>query len=232
MAKRENSVKALLMRAENDIGDIETEYRASLQAKKVSVNLKIDIKNFCENLRSGLDYLANDIRETHCPTAKPDDRFYFPILPDRKQFESQTDRWFPDLAKTKPDLWNYLESVQPYHAGYEWLGLFNKVNIENKHGDLVEQTRIERDEIRVTSQDGTQVSWDPNSVKFGDGVYIAGVPVNPSTQLPVPHPSQKVEKIIWVDFQFTGIMISALQLLQQTLAETKQIAENLYQIIK
>ena len=232
MANRKNSVKALLMRAEKDIGDIEAEYRASLQASEVSDNLKIDIKNFCENLRSVLDYLAHDIHETHCSRAKPYDRFYFPILPDRKQFESQTDKWYPDLVKTKPDLWSYLETVQPYQTGYKWLGQFNKLNNENKHGNLVEQTRTERNEIRVTSQGVTQVSWDPKAVKFGNGVYIAGVPVNPSTQLPVSHPSQKVEKIIWVDFQFAGIMISALQLLQQTLAGTRQIAEDIYRLIK
>ena len=178
-----------------------------------------------------MDYLAHDIRETHCLKTKPDDRFYFPILTDRKRFESYTDRWFPDLAKTKPNLWKYLETVQPYHAGYEWLGLFNKVNNENKHSDLVEQTRTERNGILVTSQGGAQVSWDPNCVKFGNGVYIYGVPIDPSTQLPIPHTNQNVEKIIWVDFQFTGIIISALQLLQQTRTGTKQIAENIYRLI-
>ena len=214
------------------MGDIESEYRASLQASAISVNLKIDIKNFCENLRSVLDYLAHDIHEAHCSTAKPDDRFYFPILPDVKQFESQMNKWFPDLAFAKPDLWNYLETMQPYHSGFEWLGQVNKINNENKHGDLVEQTRVERNEIRVTAQSGVQVSWNPNAVKFGNGVSIAGVPVNPSTQLPMPHPSQKVEKIIWVDFQFAGIGVSAIQLLQQTLAGTKQIAEDIYRLIK
>jgi len=231
MVNRKNNVKALITHAEKDIKKIEDEYRASLQARKVSDDLKIDIKNFCENLRSVLDYLAHDIRETNCVKAKFNERFYFPILLNREQFESKTNRWFPDLIINKPDLWNYLETVQPYHTGYEWLGLFNKVNIENKHSNLVEQTRTERNEIRVTLQGGAQVSWDSNSVKFGNGVYIAGVPVDPSAQLPTPHPYQKVEKIIWVDFQFTDIMISALHLLQQTLAGIKQVIEHVYQLI-
>ena len=110
--------------------------------------------------------------------------------------------------------------------------MFNKVNNENKHSDLLEQTRIERGEIRVTSQNGIQVRWNPNSVHFRQGVSITGVPGNTSTQLPVPSTSQKVEKITWVDFQFTGIMVSVLQLLQHTRAGIKLIAENVNQMNK
>jgi hypothetical protein len=45
-----------------------------------------------------------------------------------------------------------------------------------------------------------------------------GVPIDPRTQLPVPHPSIKVERITWVDFHFAGIGSSALGLVKQALA--------------
>jgi hypothetical protein len=60
-------------------------------------------------------------------------------------------------------------------------------------------------------------------VKFGSGVSILGVPVDPRTQKPVPHPSIEVQDILWVDFRFEGIDASALQLLEQTLAGVKAI---------
>jgi hypothetical protein len=232
MANRKDSVEALLKRSEKDIGKIEEEYRTSLKATRVSSDLKIEIKHFCEDLRSVLDYLANDIREASCPNAKPKEKFYFPILPDRKKFEDKTNEWFPDLGKNNPDLWSYVESVQPYHTGYKWIDMFNKINNDNKHSNLVEQTQTEIEEIRVTSQNGTRVSWNRKGVTFGPGVYIAGVPVNPNTQLPVPNPSQKVEKIVWVDFQFAGMGISALQLLRQTLEGIKKITEEVYRLTK
>jgi hypothetical protein len=65
-------------------------------------------------------------------------------------------------------------------------------------------------------------------VKFGSGVFIGGVPVNPSTQMPAPHPSQKVERIIWVDFKFDGINESALALLQESLSGVSKIAADVY----
>jgi len=126
-------------------------------------------------------------------------------------------RCFPNLEVASPDLYSYLESIQPYKSGNnKWLGLFNKVNNENKHGDLVEQTRTETKQIKVNTQGGAEVSWNPDAVKFSSGVSIGGVPVNPRTQMPVPHPSQSVQIITWVDFKFVGIDISVLWLLKES----------------
>lgn len=91
------------------------------------------------------------------------------------------------------------------------------MNNENKHADLVEQTRVETQQTRVTGQGGGQVGWGPG-VTFGGGVSIMGVPIDPRTQLPIPHPSIKVERITWIDFQFAGIGASALGLLKQARA--------------
>ena len=83
-------------------------------------------------------------------------------------------------------LWALLESVQPYQPGFNWLSQFNKLNNENKHGNLVEQTRKETHRVDVKTQGGGGVSWNPANVRFGPGVFIGGVPINPATQMPVP----------------------------------------------
>ncbi len=228
MPSREEDIKALLNRAEKDLHKIESQYDASLRNQSISADLKIDIKNFCENLRSVLDYLAHEIRETCCPTAKAQERFYFPIFPDQAQFEAQMARWFANLDIACPDLWRYLESIQPYNGDEKkWLGRFNRLNNENKHGALVEQTKTETKEIRATTKGGGQVSWNPANVRFGRGVYIGGVPVDPISQRPIPHPSLKVEDITWVDFRFAGIGVSALGLLKQSLHGVGAIANEI-----
>ena len=230
MTDRKQDINALLIRSNDDVTKIEDEYNESLQAQKVSQALRINIKNFCENLRSVLDYLAHEIREKYCTHANPKDRFYFPIRLDYSTFESTLRKSFPDLKSSCPDLWDYLESIQPYHPGYVWLSHFNQLNNENKHGSLVEQTRIvERQEVRVTTQSGGQIRWNSQGVKFGSGVSIGGVPVDPRTQLPVPHPSQKVERINWVDFRFEGINVSALQLLKSTLNGVQQLSTKVFE---
>lgn len=226
MASRRSDIEALLTRSERVLEQIEAEYQRSLDQNEISAELRIDIKNLCENLRSVLDYLAHDIRERFCPNAKG--RFYFPILPDRKQFEKKVAAWFPDLDTKAPELWKYLESIQSYHSNRAWLGQFNSVNNDNKHDSLVEQTRYEIEQVRATGQSGGQVSWNPANVRFGRGVLINGVPVDPATQLPVPDPSQLIERILWVDFQFEGIGVSALQLLKRALSGTSEIFNEVF----
>ncbi len=228
---RKGNVEALIKNAEEELVAIRAEYDRSLRQREIDVNLRIDIKKLCESLRSSLDYVAHDIREKHCPSAKPNDRFYFPILPDAASFKKKVATWFPGLQANDPRVWNALESIQPYQTGFDWLGLFNRLNNENKHGDLVEQTRTETHRVNVTMQDGGSVSWDPAGVKFGAGVFVGGVPVDPSTQMPVPHPSQTVEKMIWVDFRFKGIDVSAIDLISRSVSGVKTIVTQIYSIL-
>lgn len=222
MSSRQVSIEALLNRADTQLRGIAGEYEKSLHAKAIDPSLRIDIKNMCENLRSGLDYIAADIRETHCPRAAAGKRFYFPILPDQQTFDKKVDEWFPDLRTSAPGVVTLLSAVQPFQPGNRWLGDFNQVNNENKHGDLIEQTRVEIQQTKVTGQAGGQVSWT-SGVRFGQGVSIMGVPIDPNTQLPVPHPSVKVERTTWVDFHFKGINVSALGLLRAALAGVRRI---------
>jgi len=229
MSSRQASIEALLDKAGNQIRDLEGKYKKSLNAQSIEPALRVEIKNTCENLRSVLDYLAADIRERYCPKASPKDHFYFPILPDRKTFDSRMNQWFPGINKAIPSIITVLEAVQPYQPGYEWLGQFNRVNNENKHGDLVEQTRVEAPEIKVTGHGG-QVSWN-SGVTFGRGVSVMGVPIDPRTQLPIPDPSIKVERTIWVDFLFADIGVSALGLLKQALSGIASIVEDIWKLL-
>jgi hypothetical protein len=228
---RNKNVTALVQRAESQLSSIRGTYEKALHEKLVDEALKIDIKNLCENLRSALDYIAHDIREKSCPSASTRDRFYFPILPDSASFVRQTAQWFPGLATAAPKIYGLLESIQPYQDGYAWLGLFNRLNNENKHGNLVEQTKTETRRVNVKIQGGGQVSWNLGSVRFGPGVLIGGVPVNPATQMPVPHPSQTVEVVTWVDFRFSGIEASALALLTDATKGVKIIADGVYAVL-
>ena len=222
MGNRKGSIDALLRRCDVDIAKIEREYADSLHSQEIRSDLQMDIKSFCENLRSVLDYLTHDIRERHCPGADPHTRFYFPIIENRSGFEGQVSNWYPDLDAKVPALWSYLESIQPYHKEFAWLGTFNSITNDNKHKDLVAQTRIETEQVRV-SMPSRSVTWTPQKAKFGSGVSIGNVPVDPRTQMPVPHPSQKVERIIWVDFRFQGENVSALGLLKEVLAGVRKI---------
>src|SRR5438445_2719326 len=139
---RQANIDALLARSDQDFVNIRGNYEKSLHQKAVSPELKIDIKNFCGNLRSVLDYIAHDVREVCCPLA-PQAIFYFPILPNMESFNATIRKAYPGLQAARPDVWNYLQSVQPYQPNRQWLGDFNRLNNEHKHDNLVEQKRTE-----------------------------------------------------------------------------------------
>jgi len=220
---RKADIVSLLSRAEGQLVAIGKEYEGSLHRQSVDPALRVDIKNYCENLRSVLDYLAHEIREKLCKGANPRARFYFPILPDATQFSAQASKWFPGLQGASPTVWSFLEQFQPYQQGKAWLGHFNKVNNENKHGNLVPQTRQETTRIQADIAGGGSVSWNPANVRFGSGVYIGGVPVDPRTQMPAQDQRLTVTKTIWVDFVFDGIGVSAIGLLREALSGVKAI---------
>lgn len=56
----------LIKHAEGDLAKIREAYDASLHAKAVSGTLRVQIKNYVENLRSALDFAARGLFE-NCP---------------------------------------------------------------------------------------------------------------------------------------------------------------------
>jgi hypothetical protein len=221
--KRAASIEALLRKAAADFSNLKKAYESSLAQKHVSEDLKVAIKNIFENLRSCLDYMAQDIFEAHCGGATKPDRLYFPIRSTLPEFQQAVAKDFPDLNTTSKAVYDILEAVQPYHA--PWLGQFNKLNNHNKHQDLVEQTRTEARRVTV-SRGGGSVSWGPG-VKFGGGVCVMGVPIDPQTQMPVPNTVAKTDVVIWVDFRFKEIDQSVLTFLDASLKNVEDLLNKL-----
>ena len=193
---RKADVEALLGRADKSLPRIISMYKDSLNKKGIDSDLSIDIKEYFSHLKSVLDYLAHDIVDKYCHNADPKDRLYFPIRDNHRAFEDIMKKSYPDLQTNSKKVYDYLESIQSYQKNEnEWLKHFNKLNNENKHDRLVPQTRTETERVNVKTESGAEVDWKPKNVKYGLGVSIGGVPVNPQTQLPNPSTTQTVT--IW-----------------------------------
>jgi len=225
---RKADIEALLQRAETTLKRINSEYENSLQSKTVSADLRIDIKDYFGNLRSTLDYIAKDIVDKFCPRANPKNKLYFPIRADLNAFAEEMSRSYPDLITNNKIVYDILESIQPFKSDEnKWLSLFNKLNNINKHDCLVPQKRIETKRVNVNIHGGGSVNWDSSAVTFGPGVSIAGVPVNPNTQLPDPSNTQSVSIETWVDFQFEDINVSVLWLTKESFFQITKIYNDL-----
>lgn len=225
---RKTDIEALLNRANKTLPKINEEYEKALHSKTISADLRIDIKDYFGNLRSVLDYLAHDIVENHCPNANPKDILYFPIRADQASFDNVMKKSYPDLQTNCKDAYDVLEALQPFKKTENvWLTHFNKLNNGNKHERLVAQKRTETKRVNVQIKGGGGVSWDPSAVKFGSGVFIGGVPVNPHTQMPNPSDTQTVTIETWVDFQFEDINVSAIWLTRESLKQIQKIYADL-----
>jgi hypothetical protein len=227
LVKRGASIEALLKKADTDFASLKTAYESSLHEKHVREDLKVAIKNIFENLRSCLDYLAQDIFETHCGGSQKPARLYFPIRPTPGEFNQVITNDYPNLQASAKIVFDTLEAVQSYRD--PWLGQFNKLNNHNKHQDLVEQTRTESRQVTVSRGDGS-VSWGPG-VTFGSGVSVMGVPIDPRTQMPVPNTIAKTEVVLWVDFRFKEIDQSVLPFVEASLRNVKNIFRDLRPLV-
>ncbi len=118
-----------------------------------------------------------------------------------------------------------LEGIQPYND--DWLGKFNKLNNNYKHQDLEEQTKTEYRRVEVTSpQGGGSVSWGAG-VSFGNGVFVMGSPIDPSTQLPVAGSNVNTKITIWVDFKFKENGESILPFIEKSINNVDSLFSSL-----
>jgi hypothetical protein len=217
--KRAASIEALLKKANADFVELKKAYESSLEHKHVSEDFKVSIKNIFENLRSCLDYLAQDIFERHCASSKKPDRLYFPIRPTSPEFVAAVAKDYPGLQTMSKAVFDILDAVQPYHD--PWLGSFNKLSNHNKHQDLVEQARTETRQVTV-SRGGGSVSWG-SGVTFGGGVSVMGVPIDPRTQMPVPNNIARTEVVTRGNFLFKEINQSVLPFLELSLKNVEDL---------
>jgi hypothetical protein len=221
--KRTASIDALLRKSRGGLAGLKAAYEKSLHDKTIHEDLKVDIKNIFENLRSCLDYLAHEMFEAHCLPAPEPERLYFPIRSSRADFESVMDSEYPGLKSKCAPLFTYLETLQPYNT--PWLGAFNRLNNQNKHQNLAEQVRRETKSVTV-ARGGGSVSWGPG-VTFGSGVSVMGVPIDPRTQLPVPNNCVQTTITTWVDFKFAELDESAFPFIEKSLRSVEVTYESI-----
>lgn len=217
---RSNSIQALISKSKKSFISLKTDYDASLQDQTISEELKIDVKNIFENLRSCLDYIAHEIHET-CIAVSTVNRLYFPIRQSRIEFDQAINKDFQNLSSLHRDVYNLIEAIQPYND--DWLGKFNKLNNNNKHQNLEEQTKTESRYVKVSSPSGEgSVSWDPG-VSFGGNVSVMGAPIDLNTQLPINGSNVNTKITIWVDFKFKENGESILPFIQKSIDKVEAL---------
>lgn len=209
-------VDVVLQKLPEQLTAIEKQYTRDLAEREMSDDLLHDIARFIEDCQRALDWTATDIDRKH---GKARDRSpYYPLQNAPAKFVSAMAR---DFSTVPQPVYAAMKRYQPYQPDKESLGYLHDLARVNKHQDFTPQTRGETRRIRA-SGGGAVVEWDPGAVRFGSGVSIGGVPVDPTTQRPVPSPMQQVTEVIYVGWNFVNPnvpVLATLTSLSQLIAE-------------
>lgn len=233
--KLNSDIHAVLDRAKSDLNKIKKEYEKSLSDKEISSDLRISIKNCLENIRSSLDYLANQIFKEYCKGENS--KIYFPIYSDDKQkFEKFMKKTYSDLDKTNSKIYKTLESLQYYNdpTNNVWMkDLVSLVN-GNKHRKLSPQTRVERKQLHLSSGGAGISLGGGSSIKLGSGasIRLGGKTIYGDQTISVDSssihadPGLDVKRTIWVDFKFDELGKSVIPTISKILEGTQGIIDN------
>lgn len=156
---RSDRVLALLDFAEKQLKEIATEYESAVGLEQVPLALSIKVKNYCENLRSALDYLAHQVFESLQPTRDIPKTLSFPMSWRKSKAEAAIEKQFPGLKETRPKLWRIISDFQPYRKNNSRLRHFLSVVNDSKHWDLVPQRSVKAPFHSQASRQLGPVAW-------------------------------------------------------------------------
>jgi len=238
---RKEDVEMVLTVAKKQHEDICEAYNKALHDE--SLDLRVPVKNLMENLRSALDYMAHDIYELCCQTArvasgKPKPRnIYFPYGRTEANFKSGVGSSLPQLATLAPNVYDLITSIQPFRCGDNWLYDLCSILNEKKHDRLTPQIRSETETYTVSSGTGSvtiRVNDPSVHVRSLPGaVKIFGVPAQFTDQGIRTAPSDKLthKRTKWVAFLFEDTNTNVLDLLNKAVPGISNLAKRLYKEI-
>ncbi len=201
-------VSSQISRARELQKELEQEVKSDIKNRQVSYKTLEITEDLLTKLRNCLDKLINQYWESK--TGSKSTKMYFPIATDQKDLNEKLARYgLKDLSTSDSNLFQVISAVQPYTSqDYVELIELHMYGSQEKHRNLsIQEKQVVAERINFSTQSGS-VNWNPSAVKFGSGVHVLGVPINPITQLPAYTPSThelKKENFIAIKFQGKNI---------------------------
>ena len=166
---RHQQIKLLLQVIKEDFTNISDLFRKSVKNRRLEEHLLVRIKNSLENLKSVLDFSAQEVFDRYCVSTKPIN-VYFPVLQPHatdSDIIARINGNFPGLEQNAPELFGYFSSIQPARdINNEWLSILHNLCNQNKHVLLTLQVR--KDEIInvLTVKNSRTYIWSDGLVQF------------------------------------------------------------------
>lgn len=232
-------LESMLDRADELLKDLEGEYNRSLHMKNVTERAKNITHEVLEKSRHALDHTMWMAWGKYiAPNLPEQDRegvlVYFPISSDLHSFRSilgQANKG--NVDKVHKELYSFLLNKQPFSSNQnQWLNMLAKIVPLGKHVKFIPQKRTEKIGRVSVSRSGGKVSWSPPHVKFGKGVSIMGVPIDPATQRIIPTLGVNEQVETRVSFVFNNYGIDALRFCKEACEKTRKLIEETVSVLK
>lgn len=162
-----DDIRQLLEHCDGEISNID-------KSIKEGALKKVSLKNTLENLRSILDYLAKDVLtklKSNPSNKQLSDKVYFPYGQKENHFKKSVQRNLPPLRNDEPEIYNLLESIQPFKSKKNWVVDLCSLTNDAKHNSL---SKTETQKSTVVEQKGfARIEGGRNVVMRNN--YVNGV---------------------------------------------------------
>ncbi len=237
---RDNDIKVLLEFTSNLIKEIEEEKNKSIKDESKLELFKPRIKTCLENLRSCLDYSAQDIYDFYklkvtTSKLKKFNKIYFPYSENSTNFKKHFNTNYPDLKILIPAVYVLIESIQPYRNSGTWLLDLCKQTNNIKHNELTKQTKVKSKLVNIS--DGAIVGEGSDCVISGniiDGVIQSNDVVIKNNEI-ISNVDLNGSDIIILDklnYYFKDTKINIIELMKISHIGISRFIEQLYLLLK
>ena len=239
----DKDIESQIDRAKELFDELKASTKKDLAKKTVSAKTRNLTQEILVKMRSVFDqsmyqFFDKKISLTLTKKEKDKARVYFPIVSKKGDLESVLGRaMIKDLDSTNPKIFNFINSIQPYNKGYEWLEHFSKFANE-KHIRLTPQKKKETKSIFVGKR-GTGFTMTGNaSINMGDKTSISisgsniygGQTISPDSDFIRGDPDLEVKKEKWVSFTLANSKVNAVNLCKDVVNKGEKIIGDFFKL--
>jgi len=239
----DKDIESQIDRAKELLEELKASAKKDLAKKAVSRKTRNLTQEILGKMRSVFDqsmyqFFDKKISSTLTKKEKQKARVYFPIVSKKVDLKSVLGRsMIKDLDSTNPKIFNFLDSIQPYNKGYEWIKHFSKYANE-KHIRLTPQKKKETKSIFVGKK-GTGFTitgnasinmGDKTSISIGGSNIFGGQTISPDSDFIRGDPDLEVKKEKWVSFTLANSKVNAVNLCNTVVNTGEKIIRDFFKL--
>ena len=239
-----NDINSQIDRASTILEELKQSANNDLLQQEISDKTKNLTQEVLVKMRSVFDQTMNSFYDNFIePNLEVNEKrpnVYFPIINNSNDLKSLLGRYqMKDLADTYPEIFNFIDSVQPYNSQYEWMKFFVEYS-NDKHIRLPPQKRkedkiltLEHGGASMSLGNGCSISLPPgSSISMGDKTIYGDQRIEPDSNFIRAESGINIKKEKWIAFTLADSNVNSLGLCENVVHEGYNIINRFFQLIR